>query len=351
MATVIFLGAGASAADGAPTQSELFKEYFSASVSKPGRGDMDSQLATFFMLMFGVDVHCDNLALELFPSFEEAIGILDLAQMRGETLKDFDLESLAANSGRLRMVRYYLVAAMADVIADKLQSSTAINHRQLVEQLESAGLLKSTAFISTNYDILIDNAIAALSLSNPGERTDYAVEFANQTALPPWSPPGAYAVPLLKLHGSLNWLYCPTCNDLTITPLRKGAIEFITCNFCETLMVPIIVPPTFYKNMTNVFLGRVWNRAEFELRRADHVIFCGYSFPDADMHIKYLIKRAQTNRGTGKQPRFTVVNHFPGKASQDIDAERARYERFLRKVNYTSVSFEEFSSQPTLYYS
>lgn len=350
MTTVIFLGAGASAADGAPTQAALFKEYFRSGTHKPGRGDIDSQLATFFALMFGIDVH-DDLTSTMFPSFEEALGILDLAQIRRESLKGFDLESGVSNSGRLRMVRYYLVAAMAEVIAEKLENSTAGNHRNLLTNLRLENLLESTTFISTNYDILIDNAIGDLFVPDSLRWTDYAVGFTNPTLASEWSTPDVKAIPLLKLHGSLNWLSCPTCSDLAITPFRKGALDFVTCSFCETLMIPIIIPPTFYKDMTNVFLAQVWNRAEFMLRNATHVIFCGYSFPDADMHVKYLLKRAQTNRGTSRSLRFTVVNHFPGKDIDTSKAEKDRYERFLRgNVNFTQTSFQEFSAQPRMFY-
>jgi hypothetical protein len=350
MSTVIFTGAGASVADGAPTQAALFKEYFGSGGPRPDRGDIDTQLATFFDRMFGIDVHGD-LTLARFPSFEEALGILDLAEIRRESLKDFDLESGAANSGRLRMARYYLVAAMAEVIASKLQGSLGQNHRQLVENLNRDGLLGSTAFISTNYDILLDNVLANSFQPDPGSWIDYAVDFRNPTIQGGWSRPGHDAIPLLKIHGSLNWLHCPTCSDLALTPFRKGAVDLVVCSFCSTLMIPVIVPPTFYKYTGNVFLASVWNRAERVLREAEHVIFCGYSFPDADMHVKYLIKRAQSNRG-GKAPlRFTVVNHFLGKDVHDGKAERERYERFLRApIDFTGVSFQDFASAPGSYY-
>jgi hypothetical protein len=51
------------------------------------------------------------------------------------------------------------------------------------------------------------------------------------------------------------------------------------------------------------------------LRKVNQVVFCGYSFPDADIHIKYLLKRAQTNRD--RPLHFTVVNNFKGKKPYD----------------------------------
>jgi hypothetical protein len=108
---------------------------------------------------------------------------------------------------------------------------------------------------------------------------------------------------------------------------------------------PLIVPPTFYKDLNNVFLSTIWNRTDIALQKAKHIIFCGYSFPDADIHIKYLLKRAQTNRdGT---LRVTVINNFPTKKLEVANQEKYRYERFLgTSVEYTAKSFEEFANDP-----
>jgi len=106
--------------------------------------------------------------------------------------------------------------------------------------------------------------------------------------------------------------------------------------------------------MSRVFLSRIWNKTEDALRDVDHVIFCGYSFPDADMHIKYLLKRMQTNRADPGSVRFTVVNHHknpPKKKKRDADAELERYIRFLGKGVTDSRSwFERFAKDPKAFY-
>jgi hypothetical protein len=55
--TAIFLGAGASKAEGAPLQGELFKEYFRSSLYRgAARSLMNRELTEFFWEMFGIDV-------------------------------------------------------------------------------------------------------------------------------------------------------------------------------------------------------------------------------------------------------------------------------------------------------
>ena len=108
---------------------------------------------------------------------------------------------------------------------------------------------------------------------------------------------------------------------------------------------PLIVPPTFYKDLNNVLLSTIWNRTDVALQKVKHTIFCGYSFPDADIHIKYLLKRAQTNRNSPLT--FTVINHHPGKDPELARQEKYRYERFLGTgVDFTGGSFEEFTDNP-----
>ncbi|MBU8911773.1 MAG: hypothetical protein KOO65_10940 [Desulfobacterales bacterium] len=106
-----------------------------------------------------------------------------------------------------------------------------------------------------------------------------------------------------------------------------------------------IVPPTFYKDLNNVFLSSIWNKAENVLRKVQHIIFCGYSFPDADIHIKYLLKRAQVNRNDTLK--FTVINHFDGKDENISKEEEYRFKRFLGcNVEFLKISFQEFADDP-----
>lgn len=343
----IFLGAGASKAEGAPLQNELFFEYFSSPSFKNSHDEMETELATFFDLIFGIDVYNDVSKVE-FPTFEEVLGLTDLAILRKEAFKDFNIENRASNSGRLRFISQHLVFLVAKLLDKKLEGSKG-HHKTLTRKLLRHGKLKDTLFISTNYDILIDNAL----LGCDGIHLDYGVDFVNFEENENWyKPKEEMAVYLFKPHGSLNWLYCPTCNHLRITPNEKGvATKLINdfrdaaCRYCESVYMPIIVPPSFYKDMSNVFLNCIWNKCENRLRNVEQVIFCGYSFPDADMHIKYLLKRVQVN--SKKKFKVTVINYFEGKDEKLCESERTRFSRFFGNVvDYKRISFESFSNDP-----
>jgi hypothetical protein len=63
---------------------------------------MDRELAAFFSEMFELDVKRGDLANVNFPTLEEVLGLTDLAIMRKEVLRHFDIENRDRNSGRLR---------------------------------------------------------------------------------------------------------------------------------------------------------------------------------------------------------------------------------------------------------
>jgi hypothetical protein len=329
--TAIFLGAGASKADGAPLQGELFREYFSMNRDPYYVDEMDRELTSFFGEMFHIDVNGD-LTEVIFPTFEEVLGLTDLAILRKESFRNFDIENRATNSGRLRFIAQYLVFLLAKVLDSKLEYRPTY-HRRLVNALYRDKVLQDVLFVSTNYDILIDNALTEEHLH--GIDLDYGVEFRNFERPDDWRRPQQdRRVLLFKPHGSLNWLFCPTCNELEITPKEKGVVTRLisdfqnaACPHCRSVYSPLIVPPSFYKDLNNVFLSSIWNRTDVALRQVKHIIFCGYSFPDADIHIKYLLKRAQTNRDS--MLRFTIINNHPGKTSAEMSAEQERFQRFL----------------------
>jgi len=71
--TVFVFGAGASKADGLPTQAELFKKYFSLGV----KDSFTALLKEYFNDFFGIaDVSSKD---NKWPSFEESLAMVEIA--------------------------------------------------------------------------------------------------------------------------------------------------------------------------------------------------------------------------------------------------------------------------------
>ena len=330
---VIFLGAGASKADGAPLQFELLRDYFQLNPS-PAPEDMGRELKLLFQAFYNIDVTQVDEKIT-FPTFEEVLGALELALQREE---NFKVAGIVWNQYRIRRCREYVVTLICIILAAKLGAEpTGLpnHHSKLVEELPVG---ETTCFISLNYDLLIDNAIRVANRT-----PEYGTEFANSIDRL------GDAVGLYKLHGSLNWLRCPTCSSLTHTGTIKGASypaqQRTRCQTpnCNAETIPIVIPPTFFKVMSDFHLAQVWHRAELALLEAEKIFFCGYSLPDADMHIRYLLKKAEVNRGS--TPDVFIVSNHDDKEQAEKKTECARFKRLFRlpsKVVYTSLSFEQF---------
>lgn len=337
---VIVLGAGASASEGAPVQKGLFAEFFRTGSGYRRNPASIERLCRFFKEFFGVDIKAPVEGI-VFPSFEEVLGILEIATDRGESFKGY---SAMIRSPDVQTIREDLIFLIALVLNRTLMEPKGY-HRTLVRRLVDEGRICSTAFISLNYDILIDNALSEL---HPDHDLDYRVEFTNYDRERNWMRPRKErAVELYKLHGSLNWLYCPTCVSLTLTPREREVArlveEPVACPDCGMPIVPIITPPTYLQGMENYFLLQIMRRAEVALRHVRRIIFCGYSFPDADLLVRYMFKRVEMN--FNPKPEIYIINVYEGKKNEYRLIEELRYKRFFRdkdRIWYLDRTFMDF---------
>lgn len=341
---MIILGAGASKSEGAPLQKELFGAYYTA--RREGRLEtpdykVPPDLIRFFKAAFGMDLGASFPDKPEQPTLEEVLGIIELALQRSESFKGFGIMPARP---KLQQIREQLILLIGAILA--VPRGRSGSHREMLRKFESAGWLMKSALISLNYDIHMDNALIG-ARDEFDVDLDYGTDFANFDRDDDWKRPRAQrAIPLFKLHGSLNWLYCPRCTQLTLTPKIKGVLSHRhkgRCG-CDEELAPIIVPPSFFKEMSNFHLQTVWRKAQQALASAKVIVFCGYSLPDADIHIKYMLKRAELNR-TGAAARIFVVNDHENKTNEDRWSEIARFRRLVRdpdKVLFKKLSFQDF---------
>ena len=351
---VFLLGAGASASEGAPLQRDLIKSYFATrrGMSHP---EIEEEVAEFFDRVFGVDVTKLDDTVDL-PTFEEVLGIIDLAALRGEALRGIPASEDDGSTVTLSSARRGLILLMADAVRRGVSHHPRL-HAEFVQNLRESDKITDTTFVTTNYDTLLDNAIYDRSLppedQGPGSPVDYG--FGGLVPNVPIPEPEERSISLSKIHGSLNWLHCSVCADLVVTHgpdivtrLLENP-ETARCTHCEALREPVIIPPTLYKSFNNLYLAAAWHRATRVLRDCSVLFICGYSMPDADMHVKYLVKSAQMNRGTSTDAlRIVLVNNHKEKASTNVNEELSRYSRLFGKdaVMDSRLSFEQVSLDP-----
>lgn len=153
----------------------------------------------------------------------------------------------------------------------------------------------SVAFITTNYDPLIEFSILGLGKHN--------VEFAIRKVIRPFYPERSLSkrsVTVLKLHGSTSWAICssPACPahqsqsifargvDPRWLPVSFGAIP-LPCPVCrEHKLRTLLVPPARGKELrfAEVF-ERISHRAREALSAAHRWIFVGFALNPYDTHL------------------------------------------------------------------
>ena len=332
---VFIFGAGASASAGLPLQAKLLRDYFGTDMTNSD--SFRNLLVSFFNDFFHIDVqHLDRQ--DLFPTFEEALGVLDLAIEKEETFgPNYTLP-------KMREIRDALIYSMGIAIERKKVPSTNAYHK-LVRKLFHRGHFADGefAFINFNYDILLDKALMDLRLQKPKVLIDYGIRFANENKkgqggnFQEWFPVSGEVVQYLKPHGSLNWMHCPTCSSMYILGNQKSEVfrtgYIHTKELCvkdNTTLDFVLEPPSFFKKYKNAYLQDIWNAMIQLLFQADVIIFIGYSLPDADMWTKYVLKRACFN----SKKHLIVVNK--------TDREEKRYRRFFGELEYLKMTFDDY---------
>ena len=98
----------------------------------------------------------------------------------------------------------------------------------------------------------------------------------------------------LKLHGSIDWLYCPNedCGLYSkVFPIINIIGEY-KCHECSSKMKHLIIPPILNKNYSSFpFVKKLWNIALEELQSANELVIWGYRLPPTDFYNRWLLRQ------------------------------------------------------------
>jgi hypothetical protein len=153
--------------------------------------------------------------------------------------------------------------------------------------------------ITTNYDMMAECCLKQIGcqLRLPGEWSPITPpQFSGDSVY--LDTTDSNSVLLCKLHGSLNWYSDSKIEGRLMVEnggYRKRLLEPQAELFLpqisplEPPSEPIIVPPTFFKMQTDSWFQDIWSSAGEMLRKADKLVFIGYSFPDSDVYMRYFL--------------------------------------------------------------
>jgi hypothetical protein len=283
---VIILGAGASCDSGAPMMGDFLDR---------ARHLLDTGLVNDwrneFELVFRAQgqlsaVHSkarlDFINLEsVFNSFEMAA---QLRKFPGLSQEEIDRLGPSITTVIVRTIELCMKFPMGGGVPQPPSSYGSLADFVKSIQVDRKPPL-SVALLTFNYDIGLDVALRAKRMP-----FTYALDDSQ-----------AQVLPLLKLHGSLNWVReGDSLRALDVGKLLQprryfsdeapNATGLAIDEHPEAIKgsLPFIVPPTMSKGEYHRQILPVWRRAAKELGNARHIAVCGYSLPNTDEFFKVL---------------------------------------------------------------
>ena len=143
-----------------------------------------------------------------------------------------------------------------------------------------------------------------------------------------------------KLHGSVDWLKCERCGFIYVNPtvdiydisFSNEKIDDTKCHCDYWPLKPVLVTPSFNRNVRDTNLSQIWRNALEELRLADEWVIVGYSLPGEDFNIRSMFIRALNGRET--PPKIRVI--------QPDESTKSRYEYLFGEIDFIPTKFEEY---------
>ncbi|UCG50281.1 MAG: hypothetical protein JSU94_10900 [Phycisphaerales bacterium] len=335
---IIVLGAGATKACGGPLTDEILPAALNGEMAHDDRTtlveDREELLALasdFLQDCFNVPLGREKATKKNCPSLPMVLSMLRRSAAAGMPIGAWQGDRLV----KAKRAIEYAVFAVIEAALRRIPSDHQF-HRKLLQPIYSRNV--EPTVLSLNYDVIVDNAMFYLSEQFQGmQPPDYRVQIATERYTD-FCTGGTFGQ-LLKIHGSLNWLYCERCGrlDLFVSEgMRTGkaldelynSVPFddaYSCRGtpcrnrpnCDGFVSPVLITPTYVKDYENPHIERVWAEAEAAMKEADRATIIGYSLPTDDVEVAMLFKR-----GLDHLPRdsITVVEYI--RDEEDKPAEK-----------------------------
>jgi len=306
----LILGSGFSKDAGLPTTAGIPSKFLATPDNKVLKDELENEISNilrrFWIKVFG---YRDGA---IPPSLEDHFTILDLAANSGHHLGNY------YSPKKLRAIRRMSIHRVFPLVTFGRRKRPHI--RKMLFLLDKKFEL---SIVSLNWDIVAESHLEKYS-DLPKIHFYYPVKayaLTGQLARALWPHVG---IPLIKVHGSTNWVYCDACRRIYAGRVASTALNRKTflepddfrlfdvkaeltaqleelsddrdCPHCGTVLAGRVATFSYRKAFSITQFHTIWERAHSALRNADIWLFIGYSMPEADYEFKHLLKSAQLGR-------------------------------------------------------
>jgi NAD-dependent SIR2 family protein deacetylase len=200
--------------------------------------------------------------------------------------------------------------------------------------------------VTTNYDCCMD-----LALGEVRKDFQYCIEFTNVAT--------SYSAEenctrLIKLHGSLNWFYCETCQEVQLVDIRQTMENFLEdrapypvigiCKDCGGQRRGLLVPPLAMKFDLAPPLTPLTGEAKIAFEVSDLIVVVGFSFADADIYISRMLSKSMQTKPDQKLLVVDPDNHVVEKVRRKFKASIPNFDaaRIIRMTGDCSDVLPKF---------
>lgn len=350
MKTIWVLGAGASIGhtNGKfPTINQFFSKAKELQIINNLNGKMNNKfknINNYIKNIFGKNIIKENLKLDI----EEILTYLEIDIEKNSSLE-------------LNNIKYNIVLLIRNLL-DKLTLDMNIKEGEY-DIFKKELLKKSDTIITFNWDLLLDNVLERENIlpkvPSEGINGETKNQFFNlimdltshrEGTLGGLGPKRPYINSqsnkgyYLKLHGSVDWLYCSnkSCRSYAKVYPSFNYMKKNYCAECHEEMDYLLIPPVLNKQYNMYpFIRTIWNKAAKEIEQAERIIIWGYSLPPTDFYSNWLLRQA---RGSIKE--LTIINPETKYGEPKlINWNRKFIDKFIDlykpKISFSSVNIYE----------
>ncbi|GMT42770.1 MAG: hypothetical protein IEMM0002_1181 [bacterium] len=311
----LILGSGFSKVAGLPTTADIPSKFLETPDNSNLPLKIDEQindiLRNFWKRIFGYSESND------FPSLENHFTLLDLAANSGHHLGRY------YSPKRLRAIRRMSIHRVFQLLTTGKKSDYI---QKTLRKLKNSYDL---SIVTLNWDIVVEKHLhRKIKFHYPIKTFKFDSQYNNK----PWKHNG---VPIMKIHGSTNWVYCDSCRRFFTGKIANSALNKRTfleikdfeifnseekivkllkrhqgdrsCPHCKNIMAGRVATFSYRKNFSIAQFQSIWEQAHAALREADLWLIVGYSMPEADFEFLHLLKSAELGRKSPKGLSIEVI--------------------------------------------
>ncbi|HBM17272.1 MAG TPA: hypothetical protein DD381_13165 [Lentisphaeria bacterium] len=225
---------------------------------------------------------------EITNALDKALYI-DITKESVKHLKDLENKDQDKNK---------ILDYLSKFILETKSPTITLNYDLLIEK---ALISNSHITLTNEYDYLYQ--IPILHVANRVQRITNCVRDLKNELFPH----------VVKLHGSVNWLYQGEdySNQIYFTDKVSEAEAYINGQYAKRKfnsdLIPFIIPPVLVKDALyeNNILKILWIKAHEYLANAKEIYVIGFSFPQTDLYVKFLFQSALKSN---KDAKVYVIN-------------------------------------------